>query len=147
MPVLVKPKNFAEEVLESKIPVLVDFFGERCAPCRLQRPILVELGEEHAGQLKICMFNTDKEPRESDTDYKEKFRTLVEYNVMHLPTLLLFSGGALRRTLIGLHTGQELLGILGEEGLAFKSLAPYQRIGDQPGPDDGQHGGECQQAD
>ena len=142
MPVLVRPNNFDAEVLDARLPVLVDFFGERCAPCRLQRPILVELGEAYTGQLKICMFNTDREPRESESDYEAKFRTMISYNVMHLPTLLLFFGGALRRTLIGLHTRQELLDILRGESLALD-----ERIGNQPRPEDGQHGGNNQQGD
>jgi len=142
MPLLVKPKNFEAEVLDANLPVLVDFFGERCVPCHMLRPILVELSEEYAGQLKICMFNTDKERRESDEDYEEKFRTLADYNVMHLPTMLLFLQGRLRRTLIGLHTRQELLDILGEEGLA---LQPH--IGDQPGPDQSEDGGDDKQED
>ena len=142
MPVLIKPKDFDAEVLDSKVPVLVDFFGERCVPCHMLRPILVELGEEYAGQLKICMFNTDKERRESDEEYEEKFRTLADYSVMHLPTMLLFMDGGLRRTLIGLHTKQELLDVFGEEGLALEP-----RVSDQPGPGEGQDGGEDEQGD
>ena len=142
MPVLVRAHNFASEVLGAALPVLVDFFGERCMPCHMLRPILVELGEEYAGQLKICMFNTDRERRESDKDYEEKFRTLADYGVMHLPTMLLFMDGGLRRTLIGLHTKQELLDVFGEEGLALQP-----RVGDQPDPGESQHGGEDEQGD
>jgi len=142
MPVLVKPKNFEAEVLQSELPVLVDFFGERCVPCHMLRPILLDLGEECAGQLKICMFNTDRERRDTDGDCEEKFRTLVAYDVRHLPTMLLFTGGKLRRTLIGLHTKEELLGIFEEEGLALQP-----RVGGQPGPGDGEDGGEGQQKD
>jgi len=142
MPVLVKPKNFEAEVLDSKVPVLVDFFGEHCVPCHMLRPILVELGEEYAGQLKICMFSTDRERRESREEYEEKFQTLADYGVMHLPTLLLFMDGGLRRTLIGLHTKQELLDILGEEGLALEP-----RVCGQTGPGEGQDGGEDEQGD
>ena len=142
MPVLVKPKNFDAEVLDAEMPVLVDFFGERCVPCHMLRPILVEIGEEYAGQLKICMFNTDKERRETDEEYEKKFQTLADYNVMHLPTMLLFTGGELRRTLIGLHTKQELLAVFGEEGLALEP-----RVGDQPGPGEGQDCGEDEQGD
>jgi thioredoxin 1 len=136
MPVLVRPNNFDTEVLQSKLPVLVDFFGERCVPCRMLRPILLDLGEAYARQLKICMFNTDKERRESDEAYEEKFRFLNTYSVMHLPTILLFFEGRLRRTLIGLHSARELLAVFAEEGLALQT-----RIGGQPCPDDGTQGG------
>jgi len=142
MPILVRPNNFEAEVLGSGLPVLVDFFGERCIPCLLLRPVLLGLGEEYAGQLKICLFNTDRERRESKADYEEKFRTIEAYGVMHLPTLLLFIDGALRRALVGLHTRQELLDILREEGLRLEP-----RVGNQPGPDEGEDGGERQQED
>lgn len=133
MPVLIKPNNFDAEVLQPDLPVLVDFFGERCVPCRMQRPILIELGEEYTGQLKVCMFNTDQEAQETEAEYMEKFRIITKYNVMHLPTLLLFVGGEVRRALVGLHTKQDLLQIFAEEGLA---LQPGKR--DQPGTDDGE---------
>ena len=136
MPVLVRANNFQSEVLGAKLPVLVDFYGERCAPCRLQRPVLLELGEEYAGNLKICMLNTDREPGESDQDYENKFRTMITYGVMHLPTLLLFTGGKLRRTLIGLHTRQELLDVFREEGLELPPRQP-----DEEDPGDGEEGG------
>jgi len=121
MSVLVKPKNFEAEVLRAETPVLVDFFGEHCLPCLLLRPILLALGEELAGRLKICMFNTDRERRESDEDYDEKFRTIAEYGVMHLPTLLLFMDGELRRRLIGMQSREELLEAFAEEGLAVEA--------------------------
>ncbi|MCL2299182.1 MAG: thioredoxin family protein [Firmicutes bacterium] len=142
MPVPVSPKNFDAEVLESKLPVLVDFFGERCMPCHMLRPILLALGEDFAGRLKLCMFNTDRERRDTPGDYDEKFRLLEDYDVRHLPTMLLFTGGKLRRALVGLHTRQELLDILEEEGL---SLQPG--VGGKPGPGESQHGGEDKQGD
>ncbi|MCL2495096.1 MAG: thioredoxin domain-containing protein [Oscillospiraceae bacterium] len=121
MSILVKPKNFEAEVLRAETPVLVDFFGEHCLPCLLLRPILLALGEELAGRLKICMFNTDRERRESDEDYEEKFKTIAEYGVMHLPTLLLFIDGELKRRFIGLQSGEELLAAFAEEGLALEA--------------------------
>ncbi len=140
MPVLVKPKNFNSEVLETELPVLVDFFGERCTPCQMLRPILLELSEEYTGQLKVCMFNTDREARDSDADYEEKFRTALTYGVMHLPTLLLFVGGALKRTLIGLHSKDELLAIFKEESLALEP-----GISDDTSPDSSEDTGHDQQ--
>jgi len=123
MPVLLGAKNFRSQVLRAKLPVLVDFYGERCMPCRMQRPVLLRLEEECAGQLKICMLCTDRESGESDKDYEAKLRTVLSYGVMNLPTLLLFMKGKPRRTLIGLHTGQALLDILREEGLEVTPLS------------------------
>ena len=142
MPVPVRPMNFDAEVLESKLPVLVDFFGERCVPCHMLRPVLLALGEEYAGQLKICMFNTDKERRDTDEDYEDKFRTLTAYDVRHLPTMLLFTGGELRRTLIGLHSREELLEAFDEAGLALQP-----RVGGEPGAGNGEDGGEDEQGE
>jgi len=140
MPMLVKPNHFEAEVLQSELPVLVDFFGERCLPCHMLRPVLLELGEEYAGQLKICLFNTDRERRESKADYEEKFLIIEAYGVMHLPTMLLFVDGSLRRALVGLHTKRELLDIFDEEGLGLQP-----RVGDQPGPEEGEGGGQSQE--
>lgn len=120
MPIVVKARSFEAEVLKAKLPVLVDFWGARCGPCRLQRPILLELARECAGQLKICMFNTDPEEGESEEEYREKYDALLEYGVRSLPTLLLFSEGKLVRGMVGLHSREELLEILREEGLAVR---------------------------
>jgi len=142
MPLLVNPNNFEEEVLRSRLPVLLDFFGERCAPCLFLRPILLELAGDFAGQLKICMLNTDRERRDSDEDYDEKFRILEEYGVRHLPTLLLFSGGKLRQTVVGLRTKEELLETLSEEG-----LTPQPHPGGKPRPRKRKHGGKDEEGD
>ncbi|MDR0530533.1 MAG: thioredoxin family protein [Oscillospiraceae bacterium] len=139
MPVLVKPKEFDAEVVGAKIPVLVDFYGERCMPCRMQRPILVELSEQLQGQMKFCMFNTDRERQETDEDYEEKFRTIISYQVMNLPTLLLFVGGEVRRAMIGLHTKEELMEIFAEEGL---HLTPRKL--DEKNAEDGKDSGANQ---
>jgi len=121
---LLKAKEFEAEILRAEVPVLVDFFGERCMPCRMLRPILVELSEEYAGQIKFYMFDTDRERGETREEYEEKYRTILAYQVMSLPTMLLFVDGKLRRTLIGLHTKEELLEVFAEEGLELALPAP-----------------------
>lgn len=128
MPIVVRANNFTSEVLEAKGPVLVDFYGEHCIPCRLLRPILLELSEEYAG-IKLCVFNTDQEPRESDEEYEEKYSIFAAYGVMNLPTMLLFLNGVVVLTLVGLHTKEELLQIFTEQGLA---LQPVQRDEQHP---------------
>jgi len=136
MPVQVRADTFEAEVLRARLPVLVDVFGERCAPCRLLRPTLLEIEEEYAGQLKICMLNTGRESGENEKEYEDKFRIILTYGVRGVPTMLLFTGGELRRALVGLHAKEELLGILREEGLA---LTP--RKVDEKDPGGGQEGG------
>ena len=108
MPIVVRAKNFVEEVLEAQEPVLVDFYGDRCVPCQLLSPILLELSNEFKG-LKFCMFNTDRDTFETDSEYEDKFNILAAYQIMSLPTLLLFVDGELRASMIGLHTRDELL--------------------------------------
>ena len=118
MPVIVRANNFAEEVLKAPGPVLVDFYGEHCLPCKLQQPILTQLSEEYEN-LKLCMFNTDREPQESDEELEKKFALLTYFQVMNLPTVLLFLGGEVRVSIVGLHSKEEILEIFNEKKIAF----------------------------
>ncbi|HHJ53012.1 MAG TPA: thioredoxin [Caldithrix abyssi] len=89
-PIHVTDYTFAKEVLESPIPVLVDFWAPWCAPCRLVAPILEELSQEYQGRLKIVKLNTDENPG-----------TAMKYNVMSIPTLMLFRNGEMVDEMIG----------------------------------------------
>jgi thioredoxin 1 len=74
--------NFAKEVLESKIPVLVDFWGTWCGPCKMLGPVIDELASEYDGKVKIGKVNTEEEANLSG-----------EYGVISIPTLILFRNG------------------------------------------------------
>jgi thioredoxin 1 len=78
----VKDGTFASEVLESKLPVLVDFWASWCGPCSMFAPVLSEIAEQHQGKLKVCKANID-----DATDSAGK------YGVMSIPTLVLFKNG------------------------------------------------------
>ena len=74
--------NFETEVLKSDKPVLVDFFATWCGPCRQMLPIVTELSEEMANQLKIVKMDVDEAPKTPET-----------YNISSIPTLILFKDG------------------------------------------------------
>lgn len=87
----VNEANFATAVLESKQPVLVDFWAQWCGPCRTLAPIVEELAEEYAGAARVVKLNVDDSP------------VLAErYRVKAIPTLILFRDGEERERIIGL---------------------------------------------
>ena len=75
-------ENFKSEVLDSDLPVLVDFWATWCGPCRMVGPIVEELAEDYAGKAKITKVNTE-----------ENAALAGEYGVISIPTLLIFKGG------------------------------------------------------
>lgn len=84
--------------LEAPIPVLVDFWAEWCAPCRLMTPVLEDLAGENAGRIKIVKVNVDHNPA-----------TAEQFNIHSIPTMILFKNGQPVQTFVGAMSKQALL--------------------------------------
>ena len=82
--------NFETEVLKSDIPVLVDFYADWCGPCKMMAPIVHQLAEAYAGQMKIGKLNVD-----------QALLVAQKYRVMNIPTFIFFKGGEPIATLVG----------------------------------------------
>ena len=95
--VVLTQENFASEVLQSTTPVLVDFWGEWCGPCKAITPILGELADEYENRVKIGKVNID-----------EQQGLAAEYGIRAIPTLLLFDKGQVADQIVGLRSKRDL---------------------------------------
>ncbi|MCD6107196.1 MAG: thioredoxin [Caldisericaceae bacterium] len=82
--------DFKQEVLDSEIPVLVDFWADWCAPCKMIEPAVMEIAKENEGRLKIVRINVD-----------ENQNLAVQYGIMSIPTLAIFVDGVVVDKIIG----------------------------------------------
>ena len=90
-------QNFEEEVLKSKIPVLVDFYATWCGPCKMLAPVISQIAEDYKGKIKVGKVNVDDE---NDLAMK--------YKIQNIPTLILFKEGKTIKSLIGLNSKTEI---------------------------------------
>ena len=93
-------QNFREEVLESKEPVLIDFYADWCAPCKMIAPLVEEIAGERPG-VKVGKINVDEEPGLAS-----------EFRVMSIPTLVVMKDGKPVKTLVGVQPKKEILNML-----------------------------------
>ena len=90
-------ESFDADVLQSDIPVLVDYWAEWCGPCKMIAPVLEYIAEEYAGKIKVCKLNID-----------ENEATPPKFGIRGIPTLMLFKGGNVEGTKVGALTKSEL---------------------------------------
>lgn len=88
--IAVKDNNFVSEVLESDIPVLVDFWADWCGPCRMLAPVISAIAEKYEGKLKVCKIDVD-----------EAMEVAEKYNVSSIPAVKIFKGGEVVRESVG----------------------------------------------
>ncbi|OQX88129.1 MAG: thioredoxin [Candidatus Omnitrophica bacterium 4484_70.2] len=96
--------NFKEEVINSELPVVVDFWAPWCMPCRMISPIIEEIAKEYEDKVKVGKLNVDEAPH-----------TASFYGIMAIPTLLIFKGGEVK---------EKIVGVISKETLASK-IASY----------------------
>lgn len=89
--------NFSQEVLQSELPVLVDFFAEWCGPCRMLSPVMQELSAEYGGKVKFVKLNVDRAPELASS-----------FGINSIPALLYFKNGQVKGSSVGFARKEDL---------------------------------------
>jgi len=92
-------EDFEQSVIQADTPVLVDFYADWCGPCKTQAPILGQLAEEFDGKVKFAKVDIDVDGNKD---------LAVKYGVLSVPTLILFNGGEVKETMVGVTSKSKL---------------------------------------
>ncbi|MBD3328245.1 thioredoxin [Candidatus Peregrinibacteria bacterium] len=95
--------NFNDEVLQSDMPVLVDFFAPWCGPCKMMGPVIEKLAGEYKGKVKIGKLDVDENPEIAG-----------QHGIQSIPTLIIFKGGEMADKLVGFQSEEQLKAKLDE---------------------------------
>jgi thioredoxin 1 len=93
----VTDSTFEQEVLNSEIPVLLDYWAEWCGPCKMIAPILDDIADEYSGKIKVAKLNIDENPG-----------TPAKFGVRGIPTLMIFKSGSIEATKVGAMSKSQL---------------------------------------
>lgn len=97
-------ENFEQEVLKSKLPVVVDFFAEWCGPCKMMAPVIDELAKEYEGKWKIGKVDVDQAPGVAE-----------KYGIQSIPTLIFFKDGQVVNKTMGFQAKDKIRERLGQD--------------------------------
>jgi len=100
-PIELTDANFQKEVLDSAVPVLVDFWAVWCGPCKMIAPVVQEIAEEYDGKVKVGKLDVDNNPE-----------TSITYGIRGIPTVLIFKGGKVVEHIVGAVPKQNIVGKL-----------------------------------
>lgn len=109
-PQVVTKDDFQEEVLDSKKPVLVDFWAEWCGPCKMIAPVVEEISEEYGDRVKVAKLDADQNQQ-----------VLMDYQIMGIPTLILFKDGEPAKRITGFRPKDQMV-----KELEIEDLEPVE---------------------
>lgn len=100
-------ENFQKEVMESEVPVFVDFHTEGCGPCELMPPIMEEIKETYGDRLKVCEYDVKIDDLIAKSD-----EVVEEYEVYGFPTIMIFKNGEAKETILGMYETKEFIEVI-----------------------------------
>jgi thioredoxin 1 len=103
MAINISDVEFEKEVINSELPVLVDFWAPWCGPCRMIAPVIDEISAKYEGKVKVVKLNTDENPK-----------TPSDYQISAIPTLLFFKSGKVVKEIVGITPKEEIEKVIEE---------------------------------